>query len=466
LQRNSIDGLLLIFAASRIGAVVVPLNYRLSPREWIDLTADAEASFFFADPDFAQRFDEALPDRSLPQGLSRVSMAEAVPGWQALGDFVSSNDPSVAPAWPAGDDVIFQVYTSGTTGKAKGALLSHRGMVANICKSNCAIPYRLNPGERSLVVLPLFHIAALSTAMCAIANGATLIIHRDVDLAAIAKALRDEEIVVVSLVPAVIQFLLEGVPGIGKMRFPKLRYLGYGASPIAASVLRKALDVFRCDIAQGYGMTEIGGPVTLLTEADHRRAMAGETGLLLSAGRALPGTDLRIVSPQGEELPTGEVGEILLRGDDLLAGYWKQPDATEAAFQDGWFRTGDAGYLDEQGYLFIRDRVKDMIVTGAENVYPVEVETVLFDHPAVGDASVIGVPDERWGEAVMAVIVVRAGHRLDAEELDRFCRTRLGGFKVPKRYEFVATLPRNATGKVLKKDLRQQYWQGRERAIG
>jgi fatty-acyl-CoA synthase len=465
LQRNSIEGLLLIFAASRIGAVLVPINYRLSPREWVDLTADAEARLFFTDPDLADQFDAALSERALPFDLIKVSLAEERSGWRSLTDYIAVRDSTTPLIRPSDGDVIFQMYTSGTTGRSKGALLSHRGMLANIHKSNASIPYRLNPGERSLVVLPLFHIAAISTALCAIATGACLIIHRDVDLDAIVTALQDDEIVVASLVPAVIQFLLTGVPGIERMSFPKLKYLGYGASPIAASLLRKVLDVFACHVAQGYGMTEIGGVATLLNEVDHRRALAGQSDLLLSAGKPFPGTQIKIVSREGDDLPTGEIGEILISGDELFVGYWRQPEATAAALADGWFHTGDAGYLDAEGYLYIRDRIKDMIVTGAENVYPVEVETVLFDHPAVSDASVIGVPDDRWGETVMAIIVLRDGHGASAEELDRFCRQRLGGFKVPRRYEFVATLPRNAAGKVLKRELRHSYWQGHDRAV-
>lgn len=467
LQRNSIEGLLLIFAASRIGAVIVPLNYRLAPREWIDLAADAAASIIFADPEYAQRLDAALTEYPLLPNLIKISMAEAVPGWKSYKDFADIPETFGEIVTPSESAIIFQMYTSGTTGKPKGALLSHNAVMENVCKATFSFPYRLNPGERTLVVLPLFHIASICGTLCSIAAGAHLVIHRDVDSAAIVKALAQDQIVTLTLVPAVIQAIVSTIPDIENITFPKLRALAYGASPIAAPVLRKAIELFKCDIYQGFGMTEIGGVGTLLTEVDHRRALESEPELLLSAGQAIPGMEIKIVQPDGQPAKPGEIGEILLRGGnrEFLSGYWKMPEASAATLADGWLHTGDAGYLDERGYLFIRDRIKDMIVSGAENIYPLEIESVLFDHKAVADVSVIGVPDDRWGETVMAVIVLKEGEQANIEDLDRFCRSRLGGFKVPRRYEFIDSLPRNASGKILKKDLRKRYWEGQSREI-
>ncbi|MGE0774866.1 MAG: long-chain-fatty-acid--CoA ligase [Sphingomonadaceae bacterium] len=467
LQRNSIEGLLLIFAASRIGAVIVPLNYRLAPREWIDLTADATASVFFADPEYAQRLDAAFAEYPLSQEIVKISMAGGIPGWKSFEEFAEISEPFFEVTAPSESAIIFQMYTSGTTGKPKGALLSHNALMENVCKGVFAAPYRLNPGERTLVVLPLFHIASICGTFCSIVVGAHLVIHRDVDPAAIFKALIQDEIVTLTLVPAVIQAIVSNIPDIENFTFPKLRALGYGASPIAPPVLRKAMEVFKCDIYQGFGMTEIGGVGTLLTEADHRRALESEPELLVSAGQAIPGMEIKIVLPDGQPAKPGEIGEILLRGScrEFLSGYWQMPEASAATLADGWLHTGDAGYLDKNGYLYVRDRIKDMIVSGAENIYPAEIESVLFDHQAVADVSVIGVPDDRWGETVMAVIVLKNGEQADIDDLDRLCRSRLGGFKVPRRYEFIASLPRNAAGKVLKKDLRKQYWKGQSREI-
>jgi acyl-CoA synthetase (AMP-forming)/AMP-acid ligase II len=187
--------------------------------------------------------------------------------------------------------------------------------------------------------------------------------------------------------------------------------------------------------------------------------------LLQSAGKALPGCEVRVVDPDDEELPPGVIGEIVVRGDQLLSGYWNMPEATAETLRGGWMHTGDAGYLDDEGYLFIRDRIKDMIVSGAENIYPAEVENVLYQHPAIAEVAVIGVPDPRWGETVMAVVVAKPDQSIQAEDLDAFCRERLGGFKVPRRYEVQAALPRNAAGKILKRELREQYWSGQARRV-
>ena len=241
--------------------------------------------------------------------------------------------------------------------------------------------------------------------------------------------------------------------------------IAYGASPIAAETLRRALEVFGCDFAQGYGMTETTAALTFLSAEDHRRALAGEENLLLSAGRPLPGTELRIVEEDDQPVPNGTVGEIVGRGDQIMKGYWNLPEATEEALRGGWMHTGDAGILDDEGFLFIQDRVKDMIVSGGENVYPREVENALFEHPAVADVAVIGVPDEKWGETVKALVVVREGADVTPDDLVEFCKGQLAGYKRPRSVEFIPELPRNASGKVLKKDLREKYWEGHDRRV-
>ncbi|WP_337187926.1 long-chain-fatty-acid--CoA ligase [Phenylobacterium sp.] len=461
LMRNAPDFLLILLAASRVGAVPVPLNYRLAPREWVDLMVDAGATLIIADPEFAEAFD-TIP---VSAGLKRLCATGRARGWTPLEDALTAVAATPPAVTVSSADIAFQMYTSGTTGRAKGALISQRAIVSNLIQSNLAAPHKLSPGERALLVLPLFHVAAMVTALGAACSGACLVIHRDVDPTAIARALAEDEIVLAIFVPAVIQFLLVGVPGLDRMRFPHLKALGYGASPIAEPVLRRALEVFDCHIYQGFGMTELAGGCTNLSEADHRRAVAGRPDLLLSAGRALPGCEIQIVGPDDEPLPAGVTGELIVRGEILMSGYWNMPEATTEALRGGWLHTGDAGYLDAEGYLFIRDRIKDMIVSGAENVYPAEVEGVLYKHPAVAEAAVIGVPDARWGEMVMAVIVAKPDAAVTQDQLDVFCRDHLGGFKVPRRYEFLSALPRNASGKILKRELREQYWSGHDRRV-
>jgi fatty-acyl-CoA synthase len=301
-------------------------------------------------------------------------------------------------------------------------------------------------------------------AMTAIAAGATLVIHAQVDPIAILDSMEKDLIVTAGLVPAVIQFLVN-VPGVERRSFPELRFISYGASPIAEPVLRRAMATFNCGFLQGYGMTELAGACCVLSEHDHRLALEGKPHLLASTGRAIPGCAVKVVDSDGKAVAPGEIGEIVVRGDSVMVGYWQLPEATKAAIKDGWLHTGDAGSLDSDGYLTIRDRVKDMIVSGAENVYPAEIEAVLISHPGVADVSVIGVPDERWGETVMAVIVSRGTPAPSEQDLDTFCRGRLGGFKVPRHYSFIPALPRNAAGKVLKRELRARYWEGCDRQV-
>jgi acyl-CoA synthetase (AMP-forming)/AMP-acid ligase II len=225
------------------------------------------------------------------------------------------------------------------------------------------------------------------------------------------------------------------------------------------------MQVFQCEFCQVFGMTETSALACGLMPADHQAALAGREELLRSAGRPALGTEIKIVEG-GVEVPRGQVGEVAVRGPQIMDGYWNLPEATQSSLVDGWMMTGDAAYMDDEGYVYIQDRIKDMIVSGGENVYPAEVENVLFEHPDVGDAAVIGIPDERWGETILAFLVTRDGQLPDPQELEAFCRERLAGYKVPRRFELISELPRNASGKVLKKDLREPYWEGVDRRVG
>jgi acyl-CoA synthetase (AMP-forming)/AMP-acid ligase II len=262
-----------------------------------------------------------------------------------------------------------------------------------------------------------------------------------------------------------IQACLVFVPDAAERSYDDLRLIIYGASPIAAETLKRAMQVFRCDFGQGYGMTETTAQLTLLSPEDHRKAIAGRPELLLSAGRPIPGTELRIVDENDQPVPNGTIGEICGRGPQLMRGYWNLPEASAEALAGGWMHTGDAGTLDDEGYLYIQDRTKDMIVSGGENVYPREIENVLFEHPAVADVAVIGVPDEKWGESVKAIVVLREGESATPGEIVDFCKGKLAGYKRPRSVEFIAELPRNPSGKVLKKDLREKYWEGHDRRV-
>jgi acyl-CoA synthetase (AMP-forming)/AMP-acid ligase II len=264
------------------------------------------------------------------------------------------------------------------------------------------------------------------------------------------------------LVPAAMQFIVRQ-PRARQIDYSRLGTVMYGASPIPPALLAECIEVFKCGFVQMYGLTETTGTVVALAPEDHDLA---RPELLRAAGRPLPGVELAILDANGRHLPTGAIGEIAIRSPAIMAGYWNLPDATRAAIDDArWFRSGDAGYIDASGYLFVHDRIKDMIVSGAENVYPAEVEGAIFAHPAVGEVAVIGVPSDKWGEEVKAIVVLKPGAAADAESIIDWTRQRLAGFKTPKSIEFVAALPRNAAGKILRRDLREPYWRGRERQV-
>ncbi|MBM3735529.1 MAG: AMP-binding protein [Acidobacteria bacterium] len=295
--------------------------------------------------------------------------------------------------------------------------------------------------------------------------GGSLYIQENFVPSEVVRALSEDRIAFALLVPAMIQACLVAVPDAGARSYPELRFIGYGASPIAEATLRRAMEAFRCGFSQGFGMTETSGAVTVLSPDDHQRGVTDRPELLLSAGRAALGTEMRVVDLDDQPVPPGTFGEICTRGPQVMVGYWNQPGASAEALRGGWMHTGDAGRMDAEGYVFIEDRIKDMIVSGGENIYPREVEEVLFGHPAVADAAAIGIPHEKWGETIKAFVVLKPGATATAEEMLAHCRTRLGGYRCPSSVDFLPTLPRNPSGKVLKKDLREPYWRGHTRRV-
>ena len=320
----------------------------------------------------------------------------------------------------------------------------------------------LGPQSVSMVVMPLFHIGGSGWALVSLSMGARTVLHREVDPAKILRDLTEQRVTHSIFVPAILQFLLM-VPGMKEMDFSSLELIAYGASPITDKVLKGSMEAFGCKFVQLYGLTETTGAVVQLDPEDHDPDNRPE--LLRAAGKPYPWVGLRIVDPDtGEDVAEGEVGEVWIQSVQVMKGYWNKPEETEKTMTDGWFRSGDAGYM-KDGYLFLHDRVKDMIVTGGENVYPAVVENVLMAHPAVADVGVIGVPDERWGESVTAIVVKAEGTDPTPQELIAYAREHLGGFKVPKAIDFASALPRNPSGKILKKELRAPYWEGHERSI-
>ena len=451
-ERNGAEFFDVVFGLAKLGAVAVPVNWRLAAPEMRQIIDDAGAALVIVGADFVGHL-EAVED-GLAAGVVVIGEHDRWPSFDSWVAGHPARDPGVVTG---PDDLVFLMYTSGTTGAPKGAMLSN----ANYrCKcAGVAGPWRMDADAVTLAVMPLFHMAGSGWALAGLWHGGAVVVLRDVDPAAILDSVARHGVTNLLLVPAVIASLLERDDP-AHTDFADLRIVVYGASPISDDVLLRGIDRFGSVFAQVYGMTETTGSVTQLDGADH------VTHLLRSCGKPYPWVQLRIVGPDGTDVAPGDVGEVWTRSAQNMLGYWNNPDATAATLRpDGWLRTGDAGYLDD-GYLYLHDRLKDMIVSGGENVYPAEVENVLMTHPGVADAAVIGVPDQRWGEAVKAVIVASPGAELSAEDVIAYARTRLGGFKLPKSVDFVASLPRNPSGKLLKRAIREPYWAGTDRRIG
>ena len=424
LSRNSIEYVLLYFAASKAGVVPVHLNYRLAPPEWSYIIKDAGAKLLLAGGEYTQAVELIRSELRTVERFVAIDGGKAS-AWDDYHQWVDNQPAITLDRLITEDHDLCQMYTSGTTGEPKGAVLTHRAATAHLVQRGYIL--KSAPGERWLLVAPLFHAAATQVACQSVYWGSSLYIQADFNPGEAVRALSEERIAVAHMVPAMIQACLVAVPDVARRRYDDLHLMSYGSSPIAEQTLRRAIEVFKCDFVQGYGMTETIG-LTVLFPSDHRRALTGKQELLLSAGRPLVGTEVRIVDADDQPVPNGTKGEIIARGPQLMKGYWNRPEETADALRGGWMHTGDTGCIDDEGYLYIQDRVKDMIVSGGENVYPRVVEAVLFQHPAIADAAVIGVPDERWGETVKAIVVIRRGLNATPEEIMEFCR---GKFRSP-----------------------------------
>ena len=460
LGRNSDRYFELYMASAKLGAVITPINWRLAAPELAAVVADSGGKILFAEEDLFPVARKLEPFASNPANLHVFSheQEDAFCVWR---DRFPDDDLN----WPVEpDDPVIQLYTSGTTGVPKGVVGSHRSMLVFRSMRPDAQPdwNKWAPDDVSLLVQPQFHIAGSGHGLQTLCAGATGFVMREFDVDRIMQLIATERLSRVYVVPAILQRMLHH-PRLHETDYSHLRTITYGASPIAPSVLEDAIDIFKCDFVQQYGMTEILGTITVLGPEDHR---SPDRSLLRSAGRALRGVEMAILDANGDHLPRGEMGEIATRTPTLMIGYWKKPAETAAALTpDGFYRTGDAGYLDANGYLFIKDRIKDMIVSGGENVYPAEVEAVLGAHPLVIDVAVIGVPDPKWGEAVKAIVVIKPGEELDADELTRWSREQIAGYKLPKSIDFRSELPRNSSGKILRRALRDEFWGAGERLV-
>jgi acyl-CoA synthetase (AMP-forming)/AMP-acid ligase II len=458
LSKNTDDFLIVLLGACKARVTLTPFNFRLAASEIAHLIEDSGARMMIVGPDVADLADQAIAvvaskPRMIALDFNRDGYERSDNWIEAAG----ASDPRLE-ADPE-DDVI-QVYTSGTTGAPKGVRLTNRNYLTIFKLTTASGGLKYEPGDTALAAMPFFHVAGVNIALIAMANGARSAILRDAAPQLIFDLIRKERVNHAFLAPALIQMLMQA-PGIESADLSSMRTLTYGASPISEDLLKRASSRFHCEFVQLYGMTETCGAGAFLSFADHDPAK----GKLRSCGVAWPGLELKIVGEDGEEAPRGEVGEILIRSSAVMKGYWNKPEATRAAVRDGWMLTGDAAYMDEDGYVFIHDRVKDMIRTGGESVYPAEVENALFGHPAIADAAVIGVPDDMWGEAVKALVVLKPGAPRDAADIIVWARERIAHFKTPKSVDFIEAIPRNITGKILRRELREPYWKGRDRRV-
>jgi acyl-CoA synthetase (AMP-forming)/AMP-acid ligase II len=462
LGKNSDQFFHVFFGAARASLVTVPVNWRLTAGEIAYIVDDAGCTVLFVGADHLPLVPELR--RRCPKLEEVVCVDGAAEDIPHLEDWLGSSPGQEPEVTVREDDVALQLYTSGTTGEPKGAQLTHRALLFGASLGGTEALGRWRSDDVSVLPLPLFHAGGLVYGLNGPYAGCTTVIVREAQPALILAACREAPAPVTRLgvVPAVLQMLLAH-PGFDARAFESLRTLTYGGAPASPLLLRRAVSAFGPVLVQLFGMTETCTIGTALLPEDH--GDPDHPQRLSSCGRPLPGVEVRTVDADGRPLPSGESGEIVIRCPAVMAGYWHRDEENARVLREGWYHTGDVGYFDADGYLYIQDRLKDMIVSGGENVYPAEVERVLGEHPAVAEVAVFGVPDPTWGEAVKAAVVLRPGHTASADDLIAFARRCLAGYKCPKSVDFHQALPRNASGKLLKRQLRQPYWQQQARNV-
>jgi long-chain acyl-CoA synthetase len=443
----------ILFAAAKSATVLVPVNWRLTAAEVDHIVRDSGTELLFVEPalaDLARKVQADLPT------LRTIVELDGLVTWQC-----GQPDTGLAPG-TGPDDPIVQLYTSGTTGLPKGVVLAQRSFFAiRDALADAGLDWiDWRAGDRSLIGIPGFHVGGIWWAMQGFAAGITNVAMPRFDSADALRLIREQGITTVCVVPSMLRLLL-AEPDVGPADFTTVRKIVYGGSPISETLLAEAIRVCGADFAQIYGLTETGNTAVCLPPADHRPG----NPRLGAAGRPYPGVAVKIVDRAGHPLPVGEVGEVCLRTPARMLEYWANPAATAQTLVDGWVHTGDAGHLDQDGYVHISDRLKDMVIVAGEKIYPTEIENALSRHPAVAEAAVIGIPDERFGEAVCAFVALRPDERATPRELVLFLKDSLAAFKIPARFEFVDAVPRNPSGKILRRELRERFWRGRNRHV-
>jgi fatty-acyl-CoA synthase len=457
------------YAIPQIGAISVPINYRLSPGEIAFILKDSESKILIADSMFKNQVD---PIREEIRGIERILWTG---GLQELDDSIDLNyeevmqqsDFGVLPDLSMSSEDVAQIYyTSGTTGRPKGVMLSHQNVTTHALGTIAEI--HLTDRDVWIHVAPLFHLADAWATWAVTWVGGTHVLVREFDAKVVLETIEKEKVTLTNLIPTMLNLMVNH-PEVGRFDYSSLRVLLSGGAPIAPEVVRKIIETFNCDYIQTYGMTETSPYLTLSILKEHLKKLSDEDQLRFKSktGREFIGVELKVVDEQGKEIKKDEkeVGEIIVKGDIVTKGYWKLPEETKKSIKEGWLYTGDMAVIDGEGYVTIVDRKKDMILTGGENVYSTEVENVLYMHPAILECAVIGIPNQKWGEAVKGFVVLKSGQKATEQEIIQFCKERIAHYKAPKSIDFIGALPRTGSGKIHKKDLRDKYWEGYEKKV-
>jgi len=454
LGKNSDRYFLLLYACGRLGAVMAPIGWRLAPREIGYILSDTEAKLVVAQDAFVETA------QAVAAGLENGPLVEEGEAFFTAADKMEPADFDPVDA----EQPVLQLYTSGTTGNPKGVQLSNRNLFAlRKPGTEAGLEYLdYKEGDCILCVMPVAHIAGTGVGVIGMSSGVRSLVQPEFTPDGVIDAV-ESGTTHMFLVPAAVQMAIQS-PRAGTADWSNLRYMMYGAAPMPLELLKEAVRTMpQTGFMQVYGMTETTGTVTYLPPEDHD--VEGNQRMR-SAGKACPGVTIEVRGEDNKPLPLGEIGEICILSPSNTAGYWKLPEATKGTIDaDGWLHTGDAGIMDEDGYVYIQDRIKDMIISGGENVYPAEVESAIYGHPAIAEVAVIGVPSEKWGEEVKACIVAKPGMDVEASDVIGYARERVAAFKAPKSVDVISAMPRNASGKILRRELRAPYWEGEERQV-